>query len=315
MLIPMRPRAPILIFDIETAPDIALAYDNYSPKLDFEVSEATAWNDLRIVEAIRAQKNVNFLPTIFHTVVSICAVFVNPETFTLLDGFKKTIPTPTSGEELRKGERALLKSFWEFSLKYRDQARVWYDASQSDLRLTDQQRRKIRMLPVTFCGYNISGFDLPVIEQRSLKHLLTCPIPEYAAEDGIDSYRYKFGSDRVFDLCSFVSNHQQQTRTGLDNLARSMGLSGKMEGMHGSKVAEHYFVHGEWQKIEEYCAVDVLITYGVFLGIQKFRGIIDAESFRECQASFRNFLMQDNKPPSYRALAEGSEAFFNFKEE
>jgi predicted PolB exonuclease-like 3'-5' exonuclease len=307
---PTRPQAPILVFDIETVPDIVLAYDNYEPKIDFEFDRNTSWRDLRIMDAIKQQKNVNFPPTIFHIPISICAVFVNPETLCLMDGFKKTIPTPTTLEELRAGERDLLKSFWDFAIKYRDHSRPWYNQLESDLKLTEYQRRKLKPYPVTFCGYNISGFDLPVIEQRSLRHLLTCPIPEYALEEGTDSYRYKYANDRIFDLAAFISNHQQQCRTNLDNLARSLGLAGKMEGMHGSKVAEEYFANGHWERIEEYCAVDVLITYGVFLAIQKFRGALSSSHYKECLDHFRRFLLQDGKPPTYRALAEGSVEYF-----
>jgi predicted PolB exonuclease-like 3'-5' exonuclease len=308
---PLRPQAPILVFDIETVPDIVLALDNYEPKLEFEVNPETAWRDLRIMEAISTQKKVSFPPTIFHIPISICAVFVHPETFCLMDGFKKTLPTPNSRQDLLAGERQLLKSFWEFAIKYKDLNRPWYDKMESDLKLTDYQRKQLKPFPVTFCGYNIGGFDLPVIEQRSIRHLVSCPIPEYALKEGTDSYRYKYALDRVFDLAAFFSNHQQQCRTNLDNLARSLGLAGKMEGMHGSKVAEEYFQNNQWERIEEYCAVDVLITYGVFLSIQKFRGAIDASLFKECVEHFKRFLTQEGKPPTYRALAEGSPEFFD----
>lgn len=308
---PVRPQAPILIFDIETVPDVVLAHDNYEPKLDFDFNATTSWRDLKVMEAISNQKKVGFPPTIFHIPISICAVFVHPETFCLMDGFKKSVPTPQTREELLQGERELLKSFWEFSIKYKDINRPWYDRLESDIKLNDYQRKQLKPFPVTFCGYNISGFDLPVIEQRSIRHLITCPIPEYALKDGVDSYRYKYALDRVYDLAAFFSNHQQQCRTNLDNLARSIGLAGKMEGMHGSKVAEEYFTNQQWERIEEYCAVDVLITYGVFLAMQKFRGALTAQHFAECVEHFKRFLTQEGKPPTYRALAEGSPEFFN----
>ncbi len=306
----IRPQAPVLIFDIETAPDVLLALDNYEPTLDFEIDRSVAWRDLRIMDAINTQKKVTFPPPIFHIPISICALYVHPETFFLIDGFKKTVPTPSNREELLAGERQLLKSFWDFSTKYKDMHRTWYDKLESDIKLTEYQRRKLKPFPVTFSGYNISGFDLPVIEQRSLRHLITCPIPEYALEDGTDSYRYKYAMDRIFDLSAFFSNHQQHCRTNLDNLARSLGLAGKMEGMHGSKVANEYYNNNQWERIEEYCAVDVLITYGVFLAIQKFRGAITGSHFKECVEHFKRFLTQEGKPPSYKALAEGSCEFF-----
>ena len=304
-----RPPAPVLIFDIETVPDIRLMNSSYEPELDFETSPEKDWRDLRIVEAIRTQNKVNFPPPLYHTVVSICALYVHPETYAIKDGFKKTIATPECYEDLRAGEAQLLRDFWDFSIKYRDHTRTWYDALQTDFRMNDYQRKKLKPVPVTFCGYNITGFDLPVIEQRSMRHLLTCPIPEYAQESGYDSYRSKFALDKCFDLCHFIAGNAQ-SRVGLDVIARSMGLAGKLSGMDGSLIAEAYFENKEWERIEEYCAVDVLITYGVLLGVQKFRGLLDTEQFKDCLRQFERFLNQDGKPSSYRALAENSREFF-----
>lgn len=305
-----KPQAPILVFDIETVPDVPLIESSYDYELENLPSPETLWSDFRLAEAIAKQREIRFFAPAFQTPISICAVFVHPETYQLMDGFKKTIPLPQSYKELRDAERELLSEFWNFSTKYKDHSRVWYDAMQNDMRMSDFQRKKLKPMPVTFCGFNIAEFDLPVIEQRSLRYLLTCPISDYAREFGTDSYRYKFALDKVFDLCQFVSNHSPSARARLDVLSRSMGLGGKMEGMDGSKVAEEYFEHKNWDKIEEYCAVDVLITYGLLLAVQKFRGVLVGEEFREAVSHFERFLLQEGKPHSYRMLAENSAEFF-----
>lgn len=307
-----RPSSPILIFDIETVPDVDLLYHHYEPELSFDRDEKTSYKDLRIMKALEEQKKVTFPNPLFHIVVSICAVFVDPETHGLMDGFKLTIPTVETREQLLVAERKLLEEFWQYTIKYKDKHRTWYDALQSDSRMSDYMRKKLKPIPIVFCGYNISGFDLPVIEQRSLKHLLTCPIPEYAKETGTDSYRYKFAMDKSFDLCQFVSNHLPNARIGLDTLSRSMGLGGKLKGMDGSLVAENYFHKNAWEKIEEYCAIDVLITYGVYLAVQKFRGILTETHFKECVSHFERFLMQEGKPSSYAELARESTEFFAY---
>ncbi len=307
-----RPLAPLLVFDIETVPDIPLLVESYEPLLEDPCEKSELWKDLRVLEALKLQKNISFPSSIYHTVVSICAAYVHPETYYLFDGFKRTVPFPGSYEELLKGESQLLKDFWAFSMKYKDHATVWYDSIQSDYKINDYTRRKLKPIPVSFCGYNITGFDLPVIEQRSMKHFLTCPVPDYATDVGVESYRYKFATDKVFDLCHFISNHQPQCRAGLDVIARSMGLGGKMSGMDGSRVAEEYFAHQNWKQIEEYCAVDVLITYGVLLAVQKFRGILDEAQFKDCLNHFEKFLTLEGKPQSYKELAEKSTAFFAY---
>jgi len=306
-----RPAAPVLVFDIETVPDVPLLNAGYEPVLSggraFDL--ATDWNNLEVVELIKQQKQINFPAPMYHIAMSICAVFVHPDTHHMIDGFKKTIPACGSYDELLQGEAVLLREFWAFCTKHADAARIWYDSISSDFRMSDYQRKKLRPLPVTFCGYNIVGFDLPVIEQRSVKHFIACPIPEYAREFGYDSYRSRFAMDKCFDLAQFVNGNSSQ-KIGLDLLARSMGLAGKLEGMDGSQVAEAFYSRGASQLIEDYCAVDVLITYGVYLGVQRFRGILDPEHFSECSKQFEKFLRQEGRPFPYRALAEQSQEYF-----
>ncbi len=306
-----RPAAPILIFDIETVPDIPLMASGYAPVLPHgrEFRREYDWADLSIVHAIREQKQINFPPPMYHLVMCICAIYVHPETHTIIDGFKKTLPVCSSYDELLAAEASLLREFWNFSTKHADAAKIWYDHIQSDFRMNDYQRKKMKPLPVTFCGYNIAGFDLPVIEQRSMKHFIPCPIPEYGMEHGYDSYRSRFALDKSFDLAQFVNGNTSQ-KIGLDILAQSMGLAGKLEGMDGSQVAETYYSRGATQLIEDYCAVDVLITYGVYLGVQRFRGILDQEHFSDCARQFEKFLRHENRPVPYRLLAEQSQEFF-----
>lgn len=306
-----RPAAPVLVFDIETVPDIPLLYAGFEPQLPagktFKVEND--WNNLAIVNLIREQRQINFPAPMYHVVMCICAIFVHPETHTIIDGFKKTLPPCTTYAELLAAEAQLIREFWSFCTKHADAARIWYDHVQSDYRMSDYQRKKLKPLPVTFCGYNISGFDLPVIEQRSMKHFIACPIPEYGREFGYDSYRSRFALDKSFDLAQFVNGNASQ-KIGLDVLARSMGLAGKLEGMDGSQVAEAYYHSGASQKIEDYCAVDVLITYGVYLGVQRFRGILDPEQFAECAKQFEKFLRHEARPLPYRILAEQSQEYF-----
>jgi predicted PolB exonuclease-like 3'-5' exonuclease len=305
-----RPQAPLLVFDIETVPDIELLFDTHEPELDFEVRDSDRWKTLRVGEAALRKANQNFPPPMFHVVVSVCAVYVHPETYTIMDGFKRTLALPGSRAEFLAREKALLQEFWAFAVKHRDFSRTWYDALAADYRMSDFQRRKMKPVPVTFCGYNISGFDLPVLEQRSLRHLLTCPLAEYGRETGYDSYRSRYAVDKTFDLCQYVAG-ASSFRTGLNVLSRAIGLGGKMEGMDGSKVAQAYYDLHQWDAIEEYCAVDVLITYGVLLAVQKFRGTLPDEIFREAVEHFERFLRQEGRPASYRRLAETSDDFFS----
>ena len=310
-----RPQAPFLIFDIETVPDIPLLYLNYKDDLNLNdtFDEKLHWNDYSFYEEFQKQTKIEFPKTIYHGVISICAIYVDPETYYIMDGFKRTVPRANSYQEFRDFEKKILEEFWQFSMKHQDFHKHWYDHTMGNRYLSDYQRSKLKKLPVTFCGYNISNFDLMVIEQRSLIHFITCPIEDYVKNLGNDSYRYKYASDKVFDLMNFVSNYDNKNaRVGLDILARSMGLGGKMSGMDGSRVAEEYYRNNASIKIEEYCAIDVLISYGVFLAIQKFRGILSEDKFKDCLLWFEKWLLKDGKPLNYHELARESVLFFNY---
>ncbi len=310
-----RPQPPILIFDIETVPDIPFIFLNYSENFNLSSSfdYEKDWNNYIYYEEFKNKSQTDFPKTIFHAVISICAVFVNPETYTIMDGFKRTIPKVNTYQEFREYEKKVLEEFWLFSIKYQDFHKSWYDFNIENRYLSEYQKSKLKKLPVTFCGYNISNFDLMVIEQRSLINFITCPIEEYVKNLGSDSYRYKYASDKVFDLMNFITNYDvKNARVGLDTLARGMGLGGKMTGMDGSKVAEKFYINNDFLKIEEYCAVDVLISYGVFLAIQKFRGILSEESYKECLLWFEAWLLKEGKPESYKELARESSKYFNY---
>ncbi len=307
-----KPQAPLLLFDIETVPDFPLLFQtaqkDFVSNKNFDVR--VHWNDYSFFEHFEKQKI--FPQTLYHCVLSICAVYVDPQTYRIMDGFRHTIPKASSYEEFRHYEKDLLEKFWLFSVKYQDFHKQWHDQIVFQSSMSEYQKNKFKKLPVTFCGYNISGFDLPVIEQRSLMYFLTCPLEDYGKNLGPNSYRYKYAHDKIFDLLNFVCNYDNKNaRMSLDALARSLGLSGKMEEMDGSCVAKEYYCLEGSDKIEEYCAIDVLISYAVLLVVQKFRGILDREKFKECVLWFENWLMKDGKSLNYKKLAQKSQDFFN----
>lgn len=309
----VRPPAPLLVFDIETVPDGPLLWEKAvaSGKISSEQPAPSTWGDLTATAECQKALEMDFPPVLYQSVVSICALFVHPESYGIVDGAKFTVPSGLNYAEFLQAEKKVLEDFWLFAKKHSQVLQQWYDHLDSDYRLSDYQRKKLKPIPVTFCGYNISGFDLPVLEQRSFRHLITCPIEDYAKESGYDSYRSRYGFDKTFDLYQFLcATGSSSARVGLDALARAIGLGGKMKGMDGSKVAEAYHQDHASQKIEDYCATDVLITYGVLLGLQKFRGVLSESSFAEAVAEFQSFLLKEGRPSTYRELERCSEEFF-----
>jgi predicted PolB exonuclease-like 3'-5' exonuclease len=304
-----RPPA-YLIFDIETVPDIVLLDQYYGESGSFP--NETIWNQWEHAQHLMEKNNITFPGVVFHSICSICALIIHPETFQIIDGLRLSVKDPTSHQDFLSKEKIMLESFWRFATKYKEVHKQWYDTLQSDFKLSDYQRKKLKPIPICFSGFNITGFDLPVVEHRSIKHRVVCPISEYGQEFGYDSYRSKFALDKTLDLLAFLHpGGGRMSAGGLQALALSLGLAGKLEGMDGKKVAEAFFKDKAISTIEEYCAVDVLITYGVFLAVQKFRGIISDSLYAEAVKAFGLFLSHEGKPKSYRELLQGSAAFFS----
>jgi predicted PolB exonuclease-like 3'-5' exonuclease len=137
-----------------------------------------------------------------------------------------------------------------------------------------------RFMP-TLVSWNGSGFDLPVLTYRALRH-------------GVDAHRYwELGEkDRDFrynnylsryhwrhiDLMDVLSGYGASGRASLDLAAQLIGLPGKL-GIGGAAVWPA-FQRGELGAIRDYCELDVLNTYLVFLRFELVRGELDAARYK-----------------------------------
>ena len=133
----------------------------------------------------------------------------------------------------------------------------------------------------TLVSWNGSGFDLPVLNYRALRH-------------GIDAHHYwEVGeSDRDFrynnylsryhwrhiDVMDVLSGYGASGRASLDLAAQLVGLPGKL-GIGGAQVWPAYR-RGELAAIRDYCETDVLNTYLVYLRFQLVRGELDAATYQ-----------------------------------
>jgi 3'-5' exonuclease len=137
-----------------------------------------------------------------------------------------------------------------------------------------------RFTPV-LVSWNGSGFDMPVLNYRALRH-------------GIDAHRYwEVGeTDRDFrynnymsryhwrhiDLMDVLSGYGASGRASLDLVAQLIGLPGKL-GIGGAAVWPNY-QRGELAAIRDYCELDVLNTFLIYLRFQLMRGELDAATYK-----------------------------------
>ena len=132
-------------------------------------------------------------------------------------------------------------------------------------------------------SWNGSGFDLPVLHYRGLRH-------------GVEASRYwDLGEDdrefkwnnyisryhmRHLDLMDLLAMYSPKNNAPLDAMAKLCGFPGKL-GMDGSQVYSQYLA-GHTEDIRRYCETDVMNTYLVYCRFQKMRGgLTEAEYEQE----------------------------------
>jgi len=147
---------------------------------------------------------------------------------------------------------------------------------------------KLRPMLVSWNG---SGFDLPVLHYRMLKHGIASPTYWDTGELDRDfrwnNYLSRYHS-RHTDLMDVLSAYQPRGRASLDHVAGLLGLPGKL-GMGGDKVWDAWRA-GRIGEIRDYCEADVLNTYLIYLRFELIRGRLTPAAHASELARVRSWL-------------------------
>lgn len=164
------------------------------------------------------------------------------------------------------------------ALRTADSFRVWTlgdrDADEAEIirRFFDGIERYSPQL----VSWNGSGFDLPVLHYRALKHGIQAPryweMGESDREFRFNNYLSRFHW-RHIDLMDVLAGFQMRGRASLDQMAVMLGFPGKL-GMSGDKVWKCW-LDGGIDDIRDYCETDVLNTFLVYLRFEFMRGNLD----------------------------------------
>ncbi|MGQ0586482.1 MAG: 3'-5' exonuclease [Gammaproteobacteria bacterium] len=235
---------PILVFDIETVPDVETGR---------KLLGLDGLDDSAVLQAMTAQRQQlrgsDFQPSHLHRIVAIAVVLRHGDELRV-----------TSLGNAHDGEAELVRQFFRGIDKYR---------------------------PV-LVSWNGSGFDLPVLHYRALKHGIVAP--GYWATGGDarwDNYlgRYLF---RHTDLMDVLALYNGRNYAPLHEIAVMLGQPGKL-GMDGSEVAGA-FRAGRIGEIRDYCETDVLNTFLVYLRFLLMRGQLEPDAYRDELELVRAFL-------------------------
>jgi predicted PolB exonuclease-like 3'-5' exonuclease len=184
------------------------------------------------------------------------------------------------------------------AMRTRDGFKAWSlgDASSSEAELVHRFFDGIARYSPTLVSWNGSGFDLPVLNYRAMRH-------------GVQAHRYWETGDedqsfrwnnylgrfhwRHIDLMDVLSGYQGRGRVGLDRMAQLIGLPGKL-GMSGEGVWDAH-LEGRAEDIRNYCETDVINTYLIYLRFELMRGrLAPDEHDRECDL-VRTWLASEGK--------------------
>lgn len=184
-------------------------------------------------------------------------------------------------------------------LRSGDKLTVWSlgEPESPEAELIQRFFHGLESLTPTLVSWNGSGFDLPVLHYRALRHGVTAR-RYWETGDSDPQFRYSNYLGRFhwrhIDLMDVLAGYQARAAAPLHEAAQLLGLPGKY-GMEGSGVLERW-QRGEISAIRDYCESDVLNTYLIYLRFELMRGRLSAEAHAaECQR-LREYLREEARP-------------------
>lgn len=139
--------------------------------------------------------------------------------------------------------------------------------------------------------YNGRRFDLPVIALRALCHGV--PLGWYYRDR---ASRHRYSEEGHLDLCDWLADFGAARAGSLDQLARLIGLPGKV-GVDGSQV-EGLYRDGKLEAIERYCLGDVAQTALLLLRFRLLQGQLPPEDYETAASALHAALAADPRVPA-----------------
>jgi Predicted 3'-5' exonuclease related to the exonuclease domain of PolB len=144
---------------------------------------------------------------------------------------------------------------------------------------------------ITLVTWNGRCFDLPVLSMRALK--LGVPFGWYYKDRGM---RYRYGEDGHLDLMDFLGDYGAARNAKLGDVARLIGLPGKIGEVSGAGVHDIYrstldkadegVVRAKQASVAQYCMQDTIQTALIFLRSRFHLGKIDRAEYNLCLDTF-----------------------------
>jgi predicted PolB exonuclease-like 3'-5' exonuclease len=163
---------------------------------------------------------------------------------------------------------------------------------RAEAKLISDFVEKIGELRPQLITWNGHTFDLPVLRYRAMVNRIS------AAGLQARQYFHRF-TDDALDLCDVLGSYVPGGKVKLDEVSRILQLTGKPEGIDGSKV-EEMVLAGQIAEVARYCESDVLSTYRVWLVYELFRGAITEAQLEWSEARVLDFVTARKSSKGWR---------------
>jgi len=154
---------------------------------------------------------------------------------------------------------------------------------RTEAKLISDFIEKIGQLLPQLITFNGHSFDLPVLRYRAMVNRVS------AGGLQVRQYFHRY-TDHALDLCDALGSYMPGAKVKLDEVSKILGLTGKPEGIDGSRV-EEMVLAGQIEEVARYCESDVLNTYRVWLVYELFRGSITAKELEWSEMQIRDFVV------------------------
>ena len=191
-------------------------------------------------------------------------------------------------------------------MRSREGLRLWSlgDESADEAELVTRFFDGIERFSPDLVSWNGSGFDLPVLHYRALRHGVAAP-RYWEVGDADRDFRYNNYLGRFHwrhvDLMDVLAGYQMRGAARLDEAAVLLGLPGKL-GLSGDRVWDEWR-QGRLGAVRDYCETDVLNTWLVYLQFEQFRGRRNAKEVAAEQQLVVDTLRADGRPHLAEFLA------------
>lgn len=185
------------------------------------------------------------------------------------------------------------------ALRTADTFRIWSlgDENADEAEIIRRFYDGIERYTPELVSWNGSGFDLPVLHYRALRHGIQAA-RYWETGDNNRDFRYNNYLSRFhwrhIDLMDVLAGFQPRGRASLNEMAVMLGFPGKL-GMSGDKVWDCW-LEGGIEEIRNYCETDVLNTYLVYLRFEYMRGNLDKAELEREYALVRETLESMDQP-------------------